>query len=119
MFCQPDEHAPERTVASSVSLKPALVAFIVAWMLSLARLVLAFVRVELSADTLLALVFFCGLPMVGLAFWLREQRTPRRRAASPIVSTPYVRSTHIRLVSPSPAKRARKRPSDPNGTRAA
>jgi hypothetical protein len=123
MFCQPTEPAPGPTLPRSASVKPVLVAVFVAWMLSLLRLVLAFARAELSADTLLALVFFSGLPTVGLALWLREQRTGRRRGAARAVAHATLgspaRQTHLHLVPTSSTTRRRGSPPDPKGTRAA
>lgn len=122
-FCQPNERAPERNLRWPVSVKPALAAVFVAWMLSLVRLVLAFVRAELSTDTLLALVFFCSLPMLGVALWLGERRTgPPRRSARAVAHAPSgsaVRPKRLRLVRTTSATRRHGSRPDPNGTRAA
>ncbi len=116
VFCQPNERAPERNLPRPVSVKPALAAVFVAWMLSLVRLVLAFVRAELSTDTLLALLFFCSLPVLGVASWLGERRSgPPRRSARAVAHAPSssaVSPRRLRLVRKAASARDVVRPAN-------
>jgi len=123
MFCQPNEPSREKNPRDPVSSRPALTAVFVAWALSLVRLILAFVRAELTVDTVLALVFVCGLPSLGLALWFRERRSRRRAAPrSRGAGRPAdvdVCSRRLRLVHTAPERSEGSRRPNPNGTRAA
>ena len=123
MYSQPNASASRQGSLSSMSIRPIVAAAFVGWALSLARLLIAFLRAELSLDTILALAFAGLIPWFVLSFWARERRVrrtePQGNRAPSALSSKDARAPHLRLVHTTSEPGGSKRRPDPNGTRAA